>query len=69
MTGLRLTEEGVSAISFRARFGQELTEVFGKEIDELTILGLLEWTTPSGSIRLTRRGRQVGNQVFLRFVD
>jgi oxygen-independent coproporphyrinogen-3 oxidase len=66
MTGLRLTREGITASAFRQRFGGGLTEVYPREIDELTRLGLLEW---SGDIlRLTQRGRLLGNQVFLRFV-
>jgi putative oxygen-independent coproporphyrinogen III oxidase len=67
ITRLRLTREGVAASVFRRRFGGELSEVYRKEIGELTGLGLLEW---SGEIlRLTRRGRLLGNQVFLRFVS
>jgi oxygen-independent coproporphyrinogen III oxidase len=69
MTGLRLTDEGVSNRSFRARFGRGLMEAFGNEIDDLVRLGLLEWEEANETIRLTRRGRQVGNQAFLRFVD
>ena len=77
MLGLRLTQEGVSAEAFRRRFGQDLMAVFGKEINELVGLGLLEWVTrPSPArerggfeVRLTRRGRLLGNQVFMRFVD
>jgi oxygen-independent coproporphyrinogen-3 oxidase len=74
MVGLRLTEEGVSASTFRERFGLELKEVFGKEINELINLGLLEWaqtsevSKTSEVIRLTQRGRLLGNQVFMRFV-
>jgi oxygen-independent coproporphyrinogen-3 oxidase len=75
MLGLRLTQEGVSAESFRRRFGQDLVAVFGKEINELIGLGLLEWApSPTGRgagvmVRITRRGRLLGNQVFMRFVD
>ena len=77
MLGLRLTQAGVSVRAFRQRFGQELTDVFGKEIDELVGLGLLEWSLMRTSevsktsevIRITQRGRLLGNQVFLRFVD
>jgi oxygen-independent coproporphyrinogen-3 oxidase len=77
MTGLRLTREGVSAKTFRERFGQEMDIVFGKEIEELIRLGLLEWadsSLPMGEragvrVRLTRRGRLLGNQAFMRFVD
>jgi len=67
MTGLRLTREGVSTDIFRRRFGHELETVFGKEIADLIRLGLLE--RQSQRLRLTRRGRLLGNQVFMRFVD
>jgi oxygen-independent coproporphyrinogen III oxidase len=73
MTGLRLTHEGVSAQVFRERFGVDLMDVFGKEINELVRLGLLEWmnnlqNNKGGDLRLTYRGRLLGNQVFMRFV-
>jgi oxygen-independent coproporphyrinogen-3 oxidase len=74
MLGLRLTQEGISADAFHQRFGQDLMAVFGKEINELVGLGLLEQTpSPTGRgagvrVRLTRRGRLLGNQVFMRFV-
>jgi oxygen-independent coproporphyrinogen-3 oxidase len=70
MLGLRLTQEGVSAEAFGRRFGQDLVAVFGREIHELVGLGLLEWarTQTAETLRLTRRGRLLGNQVFMRFV-
>lgn len=67
MTGLRLTNEGISAEDFATRFGIPMWDVFGKEIEELVELGLLEWAEPV--LRLTKRGRLLGNQVFMRFVD
>ncbi len=66
MTGLRLTDEGVSSEVFSDRFGLQMREVFGREIDELIGLSLLEWVGPV--LRLTKRGRLLGNQVFMRFV-
>jgi len=75
LTGLRLTQEGASANVFRERFGRELPDVFGREIDDLIRLGLLEWSNDVGSsnpdkrIRLSKRGRLLGNQVFIRFVE
>jgi hypothetical protein len=49
--------------------------VFGKEIEALLGLGLLEWhkktsesSQTSEVLRLTKRGRLLGNQVFMRFV-
>lgn len=67
MVGLRLVQEGVPAAGFARRFGRSLEDVFGKEIEDLLRLGLLEWA--SGCLRLTRRGRLLGNQVFMRFVS
>ncbi len=70
LNGLRLTREGVAPETFRARFGRDLHDIFGGEIEELTRLGLLEWAEIQTSkvLRLTVRGRLLGNQVFLRFV-
>lgn len=67
MTGLRLTQEGVSEEEFQTRFGQSMREFYGKEIDQLLKLGLIEGLKGEG-IRITRRGRLLGNQVFMRFV-
>lgn len=67
LTGLRLTREGVSAENFAVRFEAQMRDVFGREIDELTSLLLLEWVGPV--LRLTERGRLLGNLVFMRFVD
>jgi oxygen-independent coproporphyrinogen-3 oxidase len=66
ITGLRLTIEGVSAETFRRRFGVELTDIYGEKIDRLVKLNLLQWD--SGRLRLTPPGRLLGNQVFMQFV-
>jgi len=72
MTGLRLTREGVSSEEFEKRFGKKLLDVYGKEIDELLKLGLIEWhsvgATHASPLRITKRARLLGNQVFMRFV-
>ncbi|HEX5838919.1 MAG TPA: hypothetical protein VFY26_13880, partial [Anaerolineales bacterium] len=71
MTGLRLTREGVSAEEFQARFGRSMLDVYPREIDELLKLGLVEncpWPGVPAKLRLTQRGRLLGNQVFMRFV-
>ena len=72
MTGLRLTREGVSGETFQIRFGQSIQDVYGKEIDELLKLGLIETTTAGEgcppALRITKRGRLLGNQVFMRFL-
>ncbi len=66
MMGLRLTREGVVEAAFRQRFHTSLREAFGKEINSLVNAGLLEWSQEA--IRLTKRGRLLGNQVFMAFV-
>lgn len=69
MMGLRLTQEGVSKEVFEARFGRALTSVYNQQIDRLKKLGLLEWAGVDGDIlRLTTRGRLLGNQVFMEFI-
>jgi oxygen-independent coproporphyrinogen III oxidase len=74
--GLRLTREGIPPQTFRERFGRSLAETYRKEIGELQRLELLEWVNQdqagfeeiSEALRLTPRGRLLGNQVFMRFV-
>ena len=69
MVGLRLTDEGVSRQGFQTRFGVDMLAMFGKEIAELIGLGLVEWGKDGGErLRLTKRGRPLGNQAFMRFV-
>ena len=67
MTGLRLTQEGVTEKEFQSRFGQSVFDVYGREIEELLNLGLIE-NGKGERIRITKRGRLLGNQVFVRFV-
>ena len=66
MTGLRLTQEGVSKQEFNARYQREFQIEFAKEIEMLLKNGLLEWK--GERLRLTFRGRLLGNQVFMQFV-
>ena len=63
--GLRLTE-GVSFARFRQRFGKEMDAVYGKELQELTELGLL--LRDESGVRLSRRGLDVSNAVLERFL-
>jgi oxygen-independent coproporphyrinogen-3 oxidase len=67
ITGLRLTQEGVGDDEFQMRYGRSMHEVYGKEIDELLNLGLIE-NVPVRRVRISKRGRLLGNQVFVRFV-
>jgi oxygen-independent coproporphyrinogen-3 oxidase len=69
MVGLRLTEEGVSQKEFFERFNIPLDQVFGKQIKKCLNNGLLERCSEGKDrIRLTSKGRVLGNQVFIEFV-
>lgn len=69
MMGLRLVREGVSDVTFTERFGQSLVEVFPLQIERLQDQGLLTWAGPQDEVlRLTPRGRLLGNRVFLEFI-
>jgi putative oxygen-independent coproporphyrinogen III oxidase len=69
MMGLRLVLEGVSDQDFSQRFGTHLKDRFSSKIDRLARLGLLEWAGENSDVlRLTRRGRLLGNQVFCEFI-
>ncbi len=63
--GLRLNV-GVSYAHFRDRCGAEMDVIFGPQLAELAELGLL--ARDDTGVRLTDRGRMLGNQVFERFV-
>ncbi len=65
MLGLRLNE-GISRAEFRRRFGIEIEEVFQSQLDRYYGFGLLEQV--DGWIRLTARGRLLGNEVFEGFI-
>lgn len=70
LNNLRLVRAGVAESDFRSKFGSGLLNVYPKEIDELIRNGLLEWHKETSEvIRLTKRGRLLGNQVFMCFVE
>lgn len=66
LNNLRLVQAGASDTDFKSRFGSGLMDVYADKIEELVRFGLLEWE--ADAIRLTKRGRLLGNQVFIRFV-
>ena len=69
MMGLRLLQQGVAKNDFKIRFGQDLEETFKDEIRELLKKELLKWGGDSNqTLLLTKRGRVLGNQVFMKFV-
>jgi len=70
MLGLRLTDQGVSQKRFIERFGFGMQDVFDNRIKKLINLGLLEWKdSEKSTLRLTQRGKLMGNQVFMQFVE
>jgi oxygen-independent coproporphyrinogen-3 oxidase len=64
--GLRLVQAGVGLADFRERFGRELMDVYGRQIEEMEQAELLE--VDGERVRLTARGRLLGNEVFQRFL-
>ncbi|NLJ41870.1 MAG: oxygen-independent coproporphyrinogen III oxidase [Clostridiales bacterium] len=66
MMGLRLVK-GVSKAKFYNRFGQGIRVYYGKAIDQLKGLGMLEETTEY--IRHTEKGFDLQNQVLTYFMD
>ncbi len=70
LNNLRLVHAGVAESDFSLRFGRAPVDVYPNEINELIHSELLEKKTSENSdvFRLTKRGRLLGNQVFLRFV-
>lgn len=63
--GLRL-DEGVSVSDIQSRFGINPLSHYHRQIDEMTIAGLLECS--GDNLRLTRRGRLLSNEVFWRLL-
>ncbi|TYR82354.1 oxygen-independent coproporphyrinogen III oxidase [Priestia megaterium] len=63
--GLRKTK-GVSEETFYEKYSVEMKEIFGEPIQEYQEKGLLEQV--EGCIRLTHKGRFLGNEVFQAFI-
>ena len=64
MMGLRL-DEGIGITAFTERFGASPRSVYADTLDELERLELIH--IQDGALRLTHRGRMLGNEVFSRF--
>ena len=64
--GLR-KNAGVSIDRFNHRYSQSIQKVYGKEIEELKQKGFI--IIENGHVKLTRRGRFVGNEVFQYFLQ
>ncbi|MCX6054689.1 MAG: radical SAM family heme chaperone HemW [Chloroflexi bacterium] len=69
MVGFRLTDEGVSKTEFRNRFGYSMEQVFGNQLSKLIRQSLIEiHPVVADRYRLTKKGRLLGNRVFIQFV-
>lgn len=66
LLGLRLTRAGVSRSAFAQCFGLSLEECYPNQLRELESLGLIE-ALPD-RVRLTARGRLLGNYAFAYFI-
>lgn len=69
MVSLRLTREGISIKDLDEEYQVQIPDLFGSQINHLVRLGLLEYFANGDRLRLTRRGRFLGNRVFLEFID
>lgn len=63
--GLRLVD-GLPLGAFAERFGISFAEAFAGRLDDVRSLGLVEFA--GGNVRLTERGRLLGNEVFERLL-
>jgi oxygen-independent coproporphyrinogen-3 oxidase len=70
MLGLRLTQQGIIEEDFLSRFGNKPESFFPGQIERLLNQMLLERGIFEGKqvLRLTRKGRLLGNRVFSEFV-
>jgi oxygen-independent coproporphyrinogen-3 oxidase len=71
MMGMRLTQEGINSKNFVKRFGTNLEDVYSKEIKNLLNRELVEWIEIDNQrlFRMTKKGRLLGNQVFMEFIS
>lgn len=63
--GLRLSE-GVNLDDLHSNYGVDLLSRYGRQVEELVDNSLLEYN--GRNLRLTRRGRLLGNEAFWRFL-
>ena len=65
MMGLRL-KQGVSAADFKKRFDQDLHDVYGDIIDQMTARGLLVYS--EGRLACTEAGFPLLNSILVEFL-
>ncbi len=66
MLGLRLIQEGVAFADFQYRFGADMRLIYAKELEQFQKYRLIE--VNAERVRLTQRGRVLGNEVFAAFL-
>jgi oxygen-independent coproporphyrinogen-3 oxidase len=65
-TGFRLIE-GIDINDFKKRFGHSLFDLYGKSVNKLLSLGLIN--VADNKMYLTNKGIDLSNQVFMEFMD
>jgi len=70
MMGLRLVRSGVNIEEMNKRFSIDLLEIYERQVEKLLQLKLIKvgQIHDSSYIWLTKKGRMLGNQVFLEFI-
>jgi oxygen-independent coproporphyrinogen-3 oxidase len=68
LLGLRLTQVGVGIEDFSLRHGSSAWHGATPRLHSLARDGLVEWAEGGRRVRLTERGRMLGNRVFAEFV-
>ncbi len=66
---LRLIRDGLNLKEFNQRFCIDFETKFNQQINKLKQLELIEWTDQKKHLILTRKGRLLGNQVFMEFIN
>lgn len=63
--GLRMNK-GISVLNFKNKFNKDINDVYKSELDKLLLEGLIE--KKGENIRLTEKGRDLSNLVFVNFL-
>jgi oxygen-independent coproporphyrinogen III oxidase len=67
--GLRLVNEGVTENRFHKTYGYSMRKIFDEEISALLDKDLVGWSEEQdGTLKLSKRGVMLANQVFMEFV-
>ncbi|EES73698.1 putative oxygen-independent coproporphyrinogen III oxidase [Paenibacillus sp. oral taxon 786 str. D14] len=67
MVGLRMLN-GIRKADFRRQFGEELDDVFARQLTKMLSAGLLEPHSDGEGYRLSKQGVLFGNEVFAEFI-